>query len=173
MSPQFSPWTDERIEILKRMHTEGLSASETAAALGVTRNAVCGKIHRLGLSAPVIKRQSKLDEARLGRIKRRAPWQAPASNLPPRLQTPVVEEVPAPAVEETITAPLSTNPVTLAHLDDTHCRALLSDGRYCGDHRGFTFSGTRSAYCQPHHRLYYMPLSKPQRRLPHLARVVA
>ncbi|WP_299813725.1 GcrA family cell cycle regulator [uncultured Jannaschia sp.] len=44
-------WTDERVETLKRMWTEGASASQIAKELGgVTRNAVIGKVHRLGLS---------------------------------------------------------------------------------------------------------------------------
>ncbi|MEM1363493.1 MAG: GcrA family cell cycle regulator [Pseudomonadota bacterium] len=44
-------WTDERVEILKRMWSEGQSASQIAKELGgVTRNAVIGKVHRLGLS---------------------------------------------------------------------------------------------------------------------------
>lgn len=46
-----SGWTDERTEALKGMWAKGLSASEIARELGgVTRNAVCGKIDRLGLS---------------------------------------------------------------------------------------------------------------------------
>jgi GcrA cell cycle regulator len=44
-------WTDERVEALKAMWNEGKSASQIAKALGgVTRNAVIGKVHRLGLS---------------------------------------------------------------------------------------------------------------------------
>ncbi|MCG6857488.1 MAG: GcrA cell cycle regulator [Salaquimonas sp.] len=44
-------WTDERVELLKKLWMEGLSASQIAAELGsVTRNAVIGKVHRLGLS---------------------------------------------------------------------------------------------------------------------------
>ncbi|MCR9087279.1 MAG: GcrA cell cycle regulator [Rhodobacteraceae bacterium] len=44
-------WTEERVEILKRMWGEGQSASQIAKELGgVTRNAVIGKVHRLGLS---------------------------------------------------------------------------------------------------------------------------
>lgn len=44
-------WTDERVEILKKMWGEGKSASVIAKELGgVTRNAVIGKVHRLGLS---------------------------------------------------------------------------------------------------------------------------
>lgn len=44
-------WTDERVELLKRLWSEGQSASQIAKELGgVTRNAVIGKVHRLGLS---------------------------------------------------------------------------------------------------------------------------
>lgn len=45
-------WTDERVEVLKKMWAEGKSASQIAKELGsVTRNAVIGKVHRLGLSS--------------------------------------------------------------------------------------------------------------------------
>ncbi len=45
-------WTDERVELLKKMWAEGKSASQIAKELGsVTRNAVIGKVHRLGLSS--------------------------------------------------------------------------------------------------------------------------
>ena len=45
-------WTDERVELLKKLWMEGLSASQIAGILGegVTRNAVIGKVHRLKLS---------------------------------------------------------------------------------------------------------------------------
>jgi GcrA cell cycle regulator len=40
-------WTDERVELLKKLWADGLSASQIAARLGgVTRNAVIGKVHR-------------------------------------------------------------------------------------------------------------------------------
>src|SRR5262245_52186302 len=46
-----SGWTEERIELLKKCHAEGLSASQSAARIGgVTRNACIGKLHRLGLT---------------------------------------------------------------------------------------------------------------------------
>ena len=44
-------WTDERVDLLKKLWGEGQSASQIAKELGgVTRNAVIGKVHRLGLS---------------------------------------------------------------------------------------------------------------------------
>ncbi|KFC61250.1 GcrA cell cycle regulator [Devosia sp. LC5] len=50
---QAAGWTDERVETLKKLWMEGLSASQIAGELGqgVTRNAVIGKVHRLKLSA--------------------------------------------------------------------------------------------------------------------------
>jgi len=50
---QAAGWTDERVELLKKLWMEGLSASQIAGELGdgVTRNAVIGKVHRLKLSA--------------------------------------------------------------------------------------------------------------------------
>src|SRR5258706_7746842 len=44
-------WTDDRVELLKKLWSDGCSASQIAAELGyITRNSVIGKIHRLGLS---------------------------------------------------------------------------------------------------------------------------
>src|SRR3954453_15613541 len=52
MTEAANAWTDERVERLKKLWSDGLSASQIAAELGggVTRNAVIGKVHRLGLS---------------------------------------------------------------------------------------------------------------------------
>ena len=71
-------WTDERVELLKKMWSEGQSASQIAKELGgVTRNAVIGKVHRLGLSN------------RAG-----AEGAAPEAEAP--VAKPVVEPTPAP-----------------------------------------------------------------------------
>ena len=49
--PELQTWTDERVELLKKLWADGLSASQIAGELGgITRNAVIGKVHRLGLS---------------------------------------------------------------------------------------------------------------------------
>jgi len=42
-------WTEERIEELSKLWAEGLSAAEIGKRLGITKNAVVGKVHRLGL----------------------------------------------------------------------------------------------------------------------------
>ena len=47
----FMEWSDERIEALTKLWREGLSASQVARQLGgVSRSAVIGKIHRLGIA---------------------------------------------------------------------------------------------------------------------------
>lgn len=47
-------WTDDRVELLKKLWNDGLSASQIANQMGgVTRNAVIGKVHRLGLSGRI------------------------------------------------------------------------------------------------------------------------
>src|SRR5437868_9966473 len=49
--PELQTWTDERVELLKALWADGLSASQIAGELGgVTRNAVIGKVSRLGLA---------------------------------------------------------------------------------------------------------------------------
>ena len=49
-------WTDEAVETLTTMWAEGASARDIADRLGgVSRNAVIGKAHRLGLSKPTKK----------------------------------------------------------------------------------------------------------------------
>ena len=44
-------WTDERVECLRQMWLEGKTASQIASFLGVSRNAVIGKAHRLGVDS--------------------------------------------------------------------------------------------------------------------------
>ena len=66
-------WTDERVELLKKLWGEGLSASQIAGRLGaVTRNAVIGKVHRLGLSgrATTSRMKSHRPRARIANAKR-------------------------------------------------------------------------------------------------------
>lgn len=84
-------WTDERVETLKRMWIEGQSASQIAKELGgVTRNAVIGKVHRLGLSN---RAGSEADEPEAAA----APEPAPAPRPEPVRAEPVREPDPAPA----------------------------------------------------------------------------
>ena len=49
MSDAGNVWTDERLEELKKLWAQGLSISQIGEALGVSRNAIAGKAHRMGL----------------------------------------------------------------------------------------------------------------------------
>ena len=61
-------WTDERIKQLRQLWSEGQSASKIAEKLGgVTRNAVIGKIHRLGLSNRLENSEKKIITKKRGR----------------------------------------------------------------------------------------------------------
>jgi GcrA cell cycle regulator len=87
-------WTDERVELLKKMWNDGASASQIAKELGgVTRNAVIGKVHRLGLSNRVGgEAEAEVAEA--------APAAPPPKPAEPKVEPPkAAEPKPAPAVE--------------------------------------------------------------------------
>ena len=60
-----NPWTDQRVDDLKRMWHDGCSSTQIARELGgVTRNAVIGKVHRLGLSRPFEAAKAALSQPR-------------------------------------------------------------------------------------------------------------
>ena len=90
-------WTDERVETLKKMWGEGQSASQIAKELGgVTRNAVIGKVHRLGLSNRTTTAAAKPD------AKAAAPTAAPKKPSKPKAAPPkpaAKPAEPAPAAE--------------------------------------------------------------------------
>jgi len=90
-------WTDERVDVLKTMWGEGKSASQIAKELGgVTRNAVIGKVHRLGLS----NRASTTTKA--------APKEKPAPKVAVK---PVAEKPKAAEKPETPLVPVKILPI--------------------------------------------------------------
>jgi len=81
-------WTDDRVELLKKMWNDGQSASQIAKELGgVTRNAVIGKVHRLGLS-----NRTTTGAAAKTAAEKPAP-------KPKKAAEPAPKEAPAPAAE--------------------------------------------------------------------------
>ena len=74
-------WTQERLETLKILWNEGLSISQIGQKLGVTRNAVAGKAHRLGLP----KRQSPISVASTSTRTKAKKTDQETSELPLRL----------------------------------------------------------------------------------------
>src|SRR5213079_3153101 len=84
MSGNCTSWSSEHIELLKRCFHAGLSCSQIAREIGITRNAVIGKMNRLGLSRPkdVIGRQlEQRRAARLVRAKTARAWRPKHSRL--------------------------------------------------------------------------------------------
>ena len=74
-------WTEDRVELLKTLWAEGLSAAQIANKMGgVTRNAVIGKVHRLGLSGRAT--PAKPQRGRIAAPERREETAAPSA---PRL----------------------------------------------------------------------------------------
>lgn len=103
-------WTDERIETLKKMWDSGLTATQIAEELGgVSRNAVIGKAHRLGLPArpsPV-----KPNEAKAAAKASAAPAPKPAPAAPPAppaASAPESAPEPAPRSGATTSTPTAT-----------------------------------------------------------------
>jgi GcrA cell cycle regulator len=107
-------WTEERVELLKKLWTEGRSASQIANELGsVTRNAVIGKVHRLGLSnrvGPGGKDEDEVEEVPVAPVRPEPARAAPPE--PPRAADPAPRQAerPAPAA----TAPVAPIPLRKA-----------------------------------------------------------
>ena len=88
-------WTEERVETLRRLWAEGLSASQIAAQLGgVSRNAVIGKVHRLKLSG---RGRNPAAPARQKKPAQPAPAKAPPR--PAHSQRPIAPSVGATALQ--------------------------------------------------------------------------
>ena len=123
-------WTDERVELLKKLWQDGLSASQIAKHLGgVTRNAVIGKVHRLGLSG-------RAAPSKPARPVFKAPRPARQAAAPPP-QPPVryVEEAPGAATVLTLGAHMCKWPIGDPSSDDfTFCGRRASEGPYCVEH---------------------------------------
>jgi GcrA cell cycle regulator len=103
-------WTDERIATLKKMWEGGSTASEIAAELGgVSRNAVIGKAHRLGLKArpsPVKASDKKKPAAQVKKPATPAPRAAEPRAEPAERSSPPAEQAERPAPRPAAAAPL-------------------------------------------------------------------
>jgi GcrA cell cycle regulator len=106
----FMSWTDQRIDQLKALWDKGLTASQIADELGgVSRNAVIGKAHRLGLkSRPSPVKSNDADKKAAPKKAAPAPAKAPAAAAPPRPRpsAPPAETIaPVRADDDTAEAP--------------------------------------------------------------------
>jgi GcrA cell cycle regulator len=169
-------WTDERVELLKKLWAEGLSASQIAARLaqGVTRNAVIGKVHRLNLSgrAPT----TRSSAPRMPRKAREPSHPGRAGGMPslPQAGATALKHMPRAAVQvrplplpepkplRLADLPTGGN-ITILHLSDKTCRWPIGDPGA----EDFCFCGHSpregSPYCEYHARLAYQPLQDRRR----------
>jgi GcrA cell cycle regulator len=180
-------WTDERVELLKKLWMEGLSASQIAGELGegVTRNAVIGKVHRLKLSArakPTNTAPRARPAARPAAPRRVASPSAGMSahmSSKPRaaatMSRPQVMGATALAMQPEMEAELYVAPATselfipedkrlnLLQLNEHTCKwpigdPLTKDFYFCGGH-----SLESGPYCEFHSRKAYHQVDKKRR----------
>jgi len=172
-------WTEDRVGALKKLWLEGQSASQIAKALGggVTRNAVIGKVHRLGLSGRAAPSQPARTTFRTARpsTKAAATAAAPATHAAPAAPAPQPTQAPSaprrieavaprPAAVPTQVAQPSA-PAPMPELPGT-ATVLTLGAHMCkwpiGDpsSREFSFCGRRASegvYCVEHARVAYQP----------------
>src|SRR5579863_5769913 len=172
-------WTDEKVERLKQHWIEGRSASAIAKLLGdgLTRNAIIGKVHRLGLAG-----RAKSPNVAVPRPARRPPppaaHRADARRLAaaPRMTrgatalavAPEALSEAEPEVFESVVVPMSLR-VTIVELKEAMCRWPLGDPassefRYCGS------PVASGPYCAYHGGLAYQPAQERRRERDRLRR---
>jgi len=150
-------WTEDRVEILTKLWAEGLSASQIAKQLGgVTRNAVIGKVHRLGLSGRAKpSRPKKVANVRSTTPRKRAAARKPRA--PRSLSKPVAPAAPPPP------PPIEAKPLpngeyaTIMTIRDHMCKwpigdPMESDFRFCGRK-----NKQGEPYCEAHCNVAYQP----------------
>lgn len=116
-------WTDEQVAELRKLWRDGLSASQIAAQLKVTRNAVIGKVHRLGLPArtkpePRGPHMSKAAKA----CYRKLTTKPTAKYYPTDLNLKPMEKAAAVELGKMLNPPRPAKTVPLIEIADTQCR---------------------------------------------------
>ncbi|MGA8171276.1 MAG: GcrA family cell cycle regulator [Methylocystis sp.] len=165
-------WTEERVELLRKLWNDGLSAAQVAAELGagITRNAVIGKIHRLGLAERA--KTSNVPRPRAPRASRTQAGEVRAQHGPVVMGNVALALSPqtvvavAPRPDEENVVPISAR-VTLMELRESMCRWPLGDPTAAE----FRFCGAKSPvgsgpYCCHHSRIAYQPAQDKRRREP-------
>lgn len=167
-------WTDDRVSLLKKLWTDGLSASQIAKQLGgVTRNAVIGKVHRLGLAGRAApSRPIKRVAAPVVRLRPVLVASQPAEEIAPTLAAiPVTKPVSAqaPPVAEPVAAtiapkiakpkakPRDGEIIGVLQLGPNMCKWPIGDPGdadfgFCGGH-----CGSSAVYCEEHAAIAFQP----------------
>lgn len=155
-------WTDDRVGALKKLWLEGQSASQIAKQLGggVTRNAVIGKVHRLGLSGRAAPSQPARTATSFRTTRPRpaapaaTPAQAPQPSAPRHLEA--VSSKPVPPTPPAAPIPDLPGTATVMTLGAHMCKWPIGDP----SSREFSFCGRRASegvYCVEHARVAYQP----------------
>ncbi|WP_454629620.1 GcrA family cell cycle regulator [Bradyrhizobium cenepequi] len=162
-------WSEERVAQLKKLWEAGLSSSQIAAELGgVTRNAVIGKVHRLGLNGRAPAHPAPRAERKRSSGRRFVRVDRPA---PEKAKEPIVDEHAANMPDEinpdAVSAFDAAIPIrrrkSLLDLRDRDCKWPVGDPAspdffFCG---GPTSEG--SPYCAPHCRVAYTDAAQRRR----------
>ncbi|WP_428699932.1 GcrA family cell cycle regulator [Stappia sp.] len=169
-------WTSERVDLLAKLWSDGLSASQIAAELGgVTRNAVIGKVHRLGLSGrakapsnsqkarskPVKTAGGQAEAAQGGETQPQAgPQTIGATAL--KMET-APQAAPAPRAKPVAELVPIAKRATILTLTERTCKWPIGDPTK----DDFYFCGHQSTpgvpYCAYHCRIAYQPASDRRR----------
>lgn len=149
-------WTEERVEQLKQMRADGKSNTVIGAALGATRNAVAGKISRMGLPLKSKKQSHVAVRPRVAKlcIAEKIMKQEPKCELPVEIDLPE-------GMHDHLVMPGSDPdrpPIPFDELRPDSCRwpiGRLEDKatRFCGCEQVLG-----SAYCAVHHQIATRPL---------------
>ena len=152
-------WTDERVELLKKLWADGLSASQIAGELGgITRNAVIGKVHRLGLSG-----RAKSPSSGAPRVRKPRSHMLRVGRASMRGNTALAlayEMEPEPEIEQYDNIIPMGQRRTLLELTEDTCRWPIGDPAnaeffFCG---GKPITGL--PYCAHHSRIAYQPAAE-------------
>jgi GcrA cell cycle regulator len=162
-------WSEDRVQLLMKLWNDGRSASQIASELGgVTRNAVIGKVHRLGLSGRAKTPSSVAPRAKKPKAPVAPRTSAPVSRgntaLKPQY-APVAQPIAEAAVEPLENVVPIGERCTLLELKESSCRWPIGDpGK-----SDFLFCGGKSdagvPYCAYHCRIAYQPVADRRRRM--------
>jgi len=152
-------WTDERVAQLTKLWADGLSASQIAAQLGgITRNAVIGKVNRIGLSGRAKSPSSSSPRPR----KARSSGMLRVSRPSMRGNTALAYDYDLEPEPELIEIPVEQRK-TLLQLTEKTCRWPVGDPGSAD----FFFCGGEAAnelpYCSYHSRVAFQPLTDRRR----------
>jgi GcrA cell cycle regulator len=162
MSANRATWTTERIEQLKSCFNAGLTCSQIAREIGATRNAVIGKMHRLGLSRPKDVLANGLKRARAAKNAARPKSFGPKGLGSKSWRLTIVDQrdlliAAFPGSAVSCAAVDSAQKCTLLELSQAKCRWPINDP---GAH-DFGFCGNEPVnglpYCVGHARIAYRP----------------